>query len=506
MAISVWILGDQLLERHPALAAAQAAGGQLPRLVMVESRARAQRLPYQRKKLALLFSAMRHYAAGLAEQGYMVDYLQAEDVLDGLRWHVSAWQPEHIFCMAASEHGGRRFQAQLEQRLGVPTSVLPNTQFLSGQFDPAPDLPAGERLVMERFYRLMRRHFGLLLEPDGEPSGGRWNYDAENRRALPKGFLAPTRLRFQPDALTRQAMAEVSELASGIGNVEGFDLAVTRQQALQALEDFLDQRLAYFGPYEDAMSSRSELLFHSLLSPYLNLGLLEPLEAAKAAEARYRSGEAPLASVEGFVRQVVGWREYIYWQYRRQMPGLKAANFWGAQQHLPGFFWDAGTEMHCLQTVIRRALESGYSHHIERLMVVSNFCLLAGLSPRQVNDWFTACYLDAYEWVMLPNVLGMGLFADGGLTAAKPYIASANYIHRMSDYCAGCRYDPKQRLGESACPYNFLYWNFLIQHEGYLRSNPRLGPNVLGLRRIDSEERRKIQLQAQAFLEALAAG
>lgn len=502
MRTSVWILGDQLLEQHPALVAAAAeTGPDGLSVVLVESRARSVRLPYQRKKLVLLFSAMRHYALELEQSGYLVDYVRAEDMLSGLQQHVATYRPEQIFTMAASEYRGRRFQTRLQHNLGVPVAVLPNTQFLTGQFDPIPRPQPGKRYVMENFYRLMRRRFNLLMDPGGDPAGGQWNFDAQNRRPLPRGLQPPPRLRFEPDQITRQAMAQVALISPAVGSVEGFDLAVTRSQAQQALLDFLEHRLENFGPYEDAMSSASDALFHSVLSPYLNIGLLQPLQVAQAAQERYALGQAPLQSVEGFVRQVVGWREYIYWQYWRQMPGLYSANFWDAQRPLPDFFWDAGTEMNCLRQVIRRALDQGYTHHIERLMLLCNFCLLAGISPQRVNDWFSACYIDAYEWVMLPNVLGMGLHADGGVTATKPYVASANYIHKMSDYCNGCRYDPKKRLGSGACPFNTLYWNFLIQHEPVLRANPRLGPAVLGLRRIDPEERRKIQAQAARFLD-----
>jgi deoxyribodipyrimidine photolyase-related protein len=307
-------------------------------------------------------------------------------------------------------------------------------------------------------------------------------------------------LRFEPDELTRQVMQEVAVIDNGIGTVDGFDLAVNHFEARQALLDFLDHRLGNFGPYEDAMSSRSDNLFHSLLSPYLNIGLLEPLPVARLAEARFRDGQALLQSVEGFIRQVIGWREFIYWQYWRLMPGLKEVNFWNAHYSLPSFFWNAETDMNCLRIVLERALHSGYTHHIERLMVLSNFCLLAGISPQQVNDWFTACFVDAFEWVMLPNVLGMGLYADGGATATKPYIASANYINKMSDYCAACRYNPKLRHGQNACPFNFLYWSFLIQHEQLLRGNPRLGPNVLSLRRINEQEQRFIVNHAKDYL------
>jgi deoxyribodipyrimidine photolyase-related protein len=252
------------------------------------------------------------------------------------------------------------------------------------------------------------------------------------------------------------------------------------------------------------MSSRSEVLYHSTLSFYVNIGLLEPMQMIRSAEMAWERGKAPLNSVEGFVRQILGWREYIYWQYWRLMPGLREANAWKAHRPMPRMFWDAETEMRCLRTVVRRLIATGYTHHIERLMVICNFCLLAGVDPFGVAEWFLTFYADAYDWVVLPNVIGMGLNADGGQTATKPYIASANYINRMSDYCAGCRYDPRARTGPDACPYNFLYWNFLIEHEGRLRANPRLGPAVLGLSRIGATERDAIRHEAARFLESLS--
>lgn len=504
MTLTVWILGDQLLENHPALAAAEAvAGRENLSVVLVESRSLAARLPYQRKKLVLLFSAMRHMAERLAGQGYRVECLAAPDLLHGLRQHLSQVSSSGLYGMAASTLNGRRFQDSLAGRLGIPVTLLPNCQFLGERYQPFPNSQPAKRYVMEYFYRAMRQHFQLLLEPDGSPLGGKWNFDAENRQRLPADLNPPTRLRFPPDALTRQVMAEVAVWEPAVGSVAGFDLAVTPAQAGQALEDFLDQRLALFGPYEDAMTRRSELLYHSLLSPYLNLGLLDPLQVARQAEARYHAGQAPLQSVEGFIRQVVGWREYVYWQYWRQAASWKTANYWQAQRRLPAFFWTGETDLHCLGQAIRRALQTGYTHHIVRLMLLSNYCLLAGIQPNEVNAWFSACYVDAYEWVMQPNVLGMGLFADGGLTATKPYIGSANYISKMSDYCQGCRYQPRQRTGVDACPYNYLYWNFLIDHETALRANPRLGPAVLGLGRLGLVERQAIQLQAREYLDGL---
>jgi deoxyribodipyrimidine photolyase-related protein len=503
MQVSVWILGDQLLASHPALVAAE---NLTPReqihVVLVESAARLARLPYQRKKLVLLLSAMRHYAAELRAAGYTVDCVAAEGVVAGLRQHVDRWRPARLFTMAAAEYRGRRLQQErLERLLGVPVTVVPNTQFLVGRHDPFP-APA-RKVVQENFYRSLRRHFDLLIDQHGNPIGGTWNFDKENRKTLPKaGIPAPLPLSFPPDEMTARVMHEVAARPQGVGTVDGFDLAVTRAQAEAARDDFLRHRLPDFGAYEDAMSRHSAVLFHSLLSPYLNLGLLDPLDLARRAETEFYAGRAPLNSVEGFIRQVIGWREFVYWQYWRLMPGLLTANAWEHRRPLPGFFWDGQTELSCLRYVVNRVLDTGYSHHIERLMIVCNFCLLAGIDPAAVNAWFLACYVDAYEWVVTPNVIGMGLNADGGQIATKPYIASAHYIDKMSDYCRACPFDAHRRTGAGACPYNVLYWNFLVEHEATLRANPRLGPAVLGLARITQDERAEIQRQARELLRS----
>lgn len=502
MAVTVWILGDQLLASHPALAPYLEDKDRV-RIVIIESQARLRRLPYHRKKLVLLVSAIRHYAGYLRANGWQVDYRIAPDALSGLKMQLAEQRAERLVTMAASEYRGRLFQHRLQNRLGIPVNVLVNTQFLSSRYDPFPDAGDEQRVVMENFYRHMRRRFQLLVNEDGEPVGGQWNYDAHNRRSLPKGMAAPPSQRFEVDEITRQVMLEIEQAGAGTGQASGFDLAVTHAQAQEALEDFLDHRLEHFGAYEDAMSADQALLFHSGLSPYLNLGLLEPLDVARRAEERYRERRAPINSVEGFVRQVVGWREYIYWQYWRMMPGLAQQNFWQARRGLPEFFWNGETQMNCLRHAIQRALADGYAHHIERLMVVANFCLLAGVDPQEVNAWFLSSFVDAYEWVMAPNVFGMGLHADGGMVGTKPYIASANYINKMSDYCPGCVFDHRHRTGAEACPFNFLYWNFLIEHESRLRANPRMGPNVLSLTRLDADERQRVQAAAQRFLEGL---
>ncbi|MFM8394908.1 MAG: cryptochrome/photolyase family protein [Acidobacteriota bacterium] len=510
---SVWITGDQLLADHPALRMAEDLHGRDGiEVVMIETRARRKSRPYHRHKQVLVLSAMRHYAEDLRRRGYRVDYVRAASIADGLNSHLSRADRDgsySLYMMAASEYAARQLQlvnipSIFKECGGDPDriKILPNLQFLTGHHNPYPAPGPQKRVVMENFYREMRRYFGVLLEPDGTPAGGKWNFDEENRKPLPAKVALPAADGWEPDQITREVMAEIAQEEGGTGVVDGFRWAVTHAQAREALRLFIATRLADFGPYEDAMTTRSATLFHSLLSPYLNLGLLEPLEVVRAAEEAYREGRAPINSVEGFIRQILGWREFIYWQYWQQMPGLTTANHWQARRSLPDFFWTGETSMNCLKQVVARVLADGYSHHIERLMIICNYCLLAGVDPREVSDWFNAVYIDAFDWVVLPNVIGMGLNADGGRTATKPYIASANYINRMSDYCKGCVYDPKQRTGQQACPFNKLYWNFLIGNEQKLRANPRLGPAVLGLNRVGEDERAVIIAEAAEVLKS----
>jgi deoxyribodipyrimidine photolyase-related protein len=401
--------------------------------------------------------------------------------------------------MASASYGGRQGQFRLRDKLEIPVEIVPNTQFLIGRYNPIPDPQADKRYVMESFYRDMRRHFDVLMDDD-QPVGDVWNYDKENRKKLPAKDNPPPDIVFEPDEITRAVMDQVAALPDGVGSVDGFGYAVTRQQAQMAFEHFVQDRFAKFGPYEDALTGRSHSVYHSVLSPYLNIGLLEPLPLIRRAEEAVRFGNVPLNSAEGFIRQILGWREFMYWQYWRQMPGMADKNAWHAHGELPDFVWTGETDMRCVQHAVRRALDTGYNHHIERLMVLSNLFMLTGIDPRAVNDWFLSVYIDAYEWVMPPNVIGMSLNADGGLTATKPYIASANYINKMGDLCASCRYNPKQRHGDEACPFNYLYWNFVLQHEERLRNNPRTSRLTWSLRHLDADDRAAVQHDAARLL------
>jgi deoxyribodipyrimidine photolyase-related protein len=358
---------------------------------------------------------------------------------------------------------------------------------------------------METFYRGMRRRTGLLME-GGEPVGGRWNFDAENRKGLPKGHVVPERIGFPPDAMTREVIALV-EAAFGdhFGETAAFAWPVTRTEAVAAFKHFLAVGLPTFGDYQDAMRTDAPFLYHALIGPALNAGLLTPEEVCRAAERAYRAGDAPLHCAEGFIRQVLGWREYVRGLYWARMPDYAASNALEAGRDLPWFYWSGETEMNCLAQCIGATRTHAYAHHIQRLMVTGNFALLAGLAPAQVEEWYLVVYADAYEWVELPNVHGMVLWADGGVMGSKPYAASGAYINRMSDYCRGCSYDVAKKTGGTACPFNYLYWDFLIRHAERLADNPRLAMPYRTLARMDPAKRAAIVDDAARFLDGLDA-
>ncbi len=499
---TVWILGNQLLRMHPALKAALADFSQDHiQVLMIESQRMINLQSAHPDRLVLVVSAMRHYTEELRSAGYQVDYRQSPTMNLALHDHLSEQQPSRIYSMASTNIRGRHFQESFLMDLNeVNTTLLPNTQFLVEEFDPYPELPPDKTIRQETFYRRMRERFRVLMDDLGQPLGGQWNYDQENRQPLPTDFQPPLIPKIKPDALTNTT---IRDLGFREQRREGFSLAVDHQGATQLLEDFISNRLAYFGTYQDAMSSQSSVMYHSLLSPYLNLGLLDPLQVIRAAEAAHRDDHIPLNSAEGFIRQILGWREYIYWQYWRQGEVLLKQNYFCAQKDLPDFFWTGNTKLNCLQHTIRSALDTGYNHHIERLMVISNYLNLIGVQPQQALDWFLASYLDAYPWVMVPNLIGMGLYADGGRIGSKPYIASANYINKMSDYCQDCWYHHQHRTGDRACPYNFLYWNFLFNHQDQLKSNPRMNLSLANLNRISPEEAEQLQKQSKIYLDGL---
>ena len=500
--LTVWILADQLTHRWDEWLRQMRLTPAQARVLMVESTGSLRRRPWHRHKLILVLSAMRHFADQLRSQGWEVDYRSAPDFRRALHDHHQRYQPQRWLVMRPATWQGAQFVESL--RTALPLEVLPNRMFLA----TPEDLGAARSPLLEQFYRRMRRRTGLLMDGD-QPAGGRWNFDSDNRlpprKEWRKGDLrdVPQLPTFPPDAITQQVIAEVARIETAWGRLEGFTLPVTRADAIRFFDDFVAHRLARFGPYEDAMVSGAPVLFHSLVSPLINIGLLERDELCAAAERAWHEGHAPLQSVEAFIRQLIGWREFIYAIYWREMPRLREMNALQATRPLPRFYWDAQTEMACLREAVQGVWERGYTHHIQRLMILSNFAMLAGVRPQELNDWFLSTYVDAYDWVVTPNVIGMGTFADGGIVGTKPYAASANYIQKMSTYCLGCRYNPRLRVGKDACPFNALYWDFVVRHAQVLESNPRTAMPVKALRGMTSEQVRELRQQAARFLDKL---
>jgi deoxyribodipyrimidine photolyase-related protein len=508
MTIGIWVLGDQLNAGQVALASADPAAS---RVLLVESTSVLARRAYHRQKLVLVWSAMRHFAAELRAAGWAVDYHTASGFGEALR----GWLREHgiteLRLMEPADRGFRRAIEALD--LAIPLVWLPSNAFLWSRPDFAAWAGRNKQLRLEFFYREGRRRFGVLMEGEGAkaiPLGGRWNFDQENRKAPPKGLQGPEPLWFAPDAITLAVIEQVEALdrqrqAKDLpplpGSLTPFRWGVTRTQALQVLEHFIATRLAGFGPYQDAMVNGQPTLWHALLSPYLNLGLLHPLEVIRRLEQAGLEQGVPLAGLEGVIRQILGWREYTHGLYHWFGPDYPALNHFGASEPLPNWLENlGGSGMRCLDTVLGEIKASGYAHHIQRLMVLANYGLIAGLDPQAFSAWFHRMFIDGFDWVMQTNVIGMGLFADGGRLASKPYAASGNYIRRMSTYCQGCRYDPKQRSGPRACPFNSLYWDFLARHQASLRGNPRMALVIRQLDRLETAEQSAIQASARAHL------
>ena len=500
MTVGIWVLGDQLWSGQSALMHWEAQKQSTP-VIVIESLDHVRVRPYHQQKLVLVWSAMRHFADKLRQGGWAVTYELAETFQTALLDWAQTNAIDELWVMTPSD---RPF-AQILSALDLPCKLVysPNNQFLWSTDDFQQWAKARKRLLMESFYREGRKRFDVLMVGK-EPEGGQWNFDKENRKP-PKGRLdTPDPCWFAIDDITQQVIERVTALVyrdsiSSFGTLENFGWAVTREQALQVLDYFISVRLPTFGPYQDAMVTGEDTMWHALLSPYLNLGLLQPMEVIAAVEAAYHQQKLPLSSVEGFIRQVLGWREYMRGLYTYVAQEYPQSNYFDHQYPLPDFFWTAETEMNCLHQVIDQVQRTGYAHHIQRLMILSNFALIAGLSPQAVEDWFHAVFIDAYDWVMQTNVLGMGLFADGGILASKPYAASANYINRMSDYCKGCRYNPRDRVGENACPFNFFYWDFMDRHREKLQSQGRMSFLLKNLDKMDESELKAIRQTAIAW-------
>ncbi len=483
-------------------------------VVLVESEAKGAAMPWHAKKLVLVLAAMRHFAAELERAGYDVTVVRAPSYLEGVRRHVQARGASEVRAMRPREWAiDRRFaEAARDGSLGVPLILHDDggegRPFLLSRAEAAtwcaaqkPRRGELQRYRQDRFYAHVRQKTGWLMA-EGKPLGGKYSFDAENRK-VPRGVRPPARLRFPPDAITERAMKRVArDFPRAWGSVDGFDWPVTRDDARRALDHFVEACAEGFGPYQDAMLEGEPWMWHALLSVPLNLGLLDPREIVLAALEAHARGGMSLASCEGFVRQVAGWREYVRAVYWARMPEMREANELSATRRLPVFYWEPErTEMRCVRAAVSQVYETGYAHHIQRLMVLGNLGLIYGAAPLELSHWFWAGFVDAYEWVELPNVHGMALYADPCMTT-KPYAASGAYVQRMSDHCGGCRFDPKTRVGEDACPFNALFWDFMVAHRERLERNPRVRALYGTWERWSEAEREGIRARAKALRDA----
>jgi deoxyribodipyrimidine photolyase-related protein len=501
----VLVLGDQLSE---GLSALREGNRETDTVVMAEVMEEATYVRHHPKKIALVFAAMRKFAAALEADGWRVAYTRldsnenAGSIVGELLRRAQQTDAQSVIC---TEPGEWRLVNKLTHA-PIKTTILPDDRFLASHTEFEGWAEGRKQLRMEYFYRDMRRKTGLLMDGD-QPEGGQWNFDHDNRKPAPAKIKPEGPLRFEPDEATREVIELVeARFGDHFGELKPFWFATTRAQALKALDHFIEHSLPTFGDYQDAMLRGEAFLFHAILSPYLNIGLLGPLEVCQAAEKAYRDGAAPLNAVEGFIRQIIGWREYVRGIYFLEGPDYAKRNVLKQTRDLPAMYWGGETKMACMDAAIAQTSRHAYAHHIQRLMVTGNFALLAGIDPSQVSDWYLEVYADAFEWVEAPNVVGMSQFADGGVIASKPYVSSGAYINRMSDYCKGCAYKVSQKTGEGACPFNTLYWHFLDRHRERFSNNARMGNMYRTWDRMDADKRSTVLADADAVLARLDAG
>jgi deoxyribodipyrimidine photolyase-related protein len=506
MTMLIPVLGDQLSLDLSSLDGANPAETVI---LMMEVAEEATYVRHHRRKIAFLFSAMRHHAEALRGLGWTVDYVTLDDPMNSgsftgeIARAIERHEPSRIVVTGAGEHRVVAMMEAWETLFGIPVEIRADTRFIATRAEFERWAEDRKQFRMEYFYRDMRRKTGLLMD-GAKPEGGEWNYDKENRKPAGADLLMPTLPHFSPDAITQDVLALVAaRFGDHIGSLDTFGIAVTREHALEAQAYFLKNALPQFGDFQDAMLTNEPTLYHAHLSFYINAGLIDPLALCRAAEAEYREGRAPLNAVEGFIRQIIGWREYVRGIYFWAGPDYGTRNFLDAKRPLPAWYWTGETDMHCLAQAIGQTIEFAYAHHIQRLMVTGNYALLIGADPDEVERWYLEVYADAYEWVEQPNVRGMVLFGDGGLMASKPYASSGAYIDRMSDYCGRCRYDVKQRTGPDACPFNSLYWDFLVRNRDKLGSNQRLAMPYRNWDRMNGEIQKELRMQAATYLQTL---
>ncbi len=497
------VLGDQLTERL-----LEGADKAADTIVMAEVRAEGTYVAHHPQKIALVLAAMRKFAAHLTAEGWRVAYTRLDDPANShsitgelLRRAGETGATEII----ATRPGEWRLIAALDD-MPLPVAQRADPRFICPTDVFEAWAKDRKELRMEWFYRDMRRRTGLMMEGD-KPAGGKWNYDHDNRKRAAPDLLRAKPLRFEPDAETEAVLTLVATQFPGhFGQLRPFHWATSRDQALQALDHFATHSLPTFGDTQDAMLTGDPTLSHAVISPYLNLGLLDPLEVCQRAELEWRAGRVPINAAEGFIRQIIGWREYIRGIYFLQGPDYTAQNALDHHAELPPLYWGAKTRMNCLSHAVAQTRDMAYAHHIQRLMVTGNFALLAGVDPAQVHDWYLSVYIDAFEWVEAPNTIGMSQWADGGIVASKPYVSSGAYIDRMSDYCGSCAYKVKDKTGPDACPFNLLYWHFLTRHRDRFAKNPRMGQMYATWDRMDGDHCDAVIGGAEAFLKNLRAG
>lgn len=497
---AIFILHDQLnLQAWP-----EWVRSKKPLLIFMESAEKGREIPHHKSKAVYVLSSMRHFALECYEEGFPVCYHSTPAHFDTGLSEVMGTMNENsrVWYMTPSEWDSRERLRQLAATFPERLKEIPNGFFLADAETWKPKIKPGYR--MEFFYREMRRQSGYLMEGE-EPAGGSWNYDEQNREKLPKEITLPEIEKIEPDAVTREVMEMIEScFPDSFGSLDHFSYAVTRNQALKLLDQFIQERLDLFGPYEDALRTGNSELFHSQLSVYLNNGLLLPLEVCDRAEEAWRMGRVRLNSVEGFIRQIIGWREFIRIYYEAMMPGVRESNHFGFTESLPELYWSGETGMNCLKESLKPVLHQGYAHHIQRLMILSNFSNLTETDPGELNRWFWIAFADAYEWVELPNVLGMSTYADGGVLASKPYVSGGNYIHKMGDYCKTCSYKVNKKTGTDACPFNYLYWNFVDRQRETFNESGRVHfmVNMFDKKKTE-EEKEAIRNSSRVFLEGL---
>ncbi|MCR9125798.1 MAG: cryptochrome/photolyase family protein [Rhodobacteraceae bacterium] len=505
MSRLVLVLGDQL---SADLSALRAADKGRDTVVMAEVADEADYVAHHPKKIAFLLTAMRKFAAWLRAEGWDVRYTRLDDSENAGSVVGELLRRAHetgASRVVATEPGEWRLITALTDA-PIPVEILQDDRFLASHADFERWAEGRKVLRMEYFYREMRRRTGLLMEDD-KPAGGQWNFDHDNRKPAPGTIDHDGPLQFAPDAVTREVLDLVeARFGNRFGDLRPFGMATERSQARQVLAHFVTHALPRFGDYQDAMLRDSRYLYHAGVSAYLNAGLLSPMEICEAVAVAWAEGAAPINAAEGFIRQIIGWREYVRGIYFLRGPGYVQSNALEHDRDLPAMYWGGETRMACMAHAVAQTREDAYAHHIQRLMVTGNFALLAGVSPRQVHEWYLAVYADAYEWVEAPNTLGMSQFADGGIVASKPYVSSGAYINRMSDYCKGCHYSVTAKTGAKACPFNLLYWDFLIRHRPRFSGNARMGNMYRTWDRMDADRRETVLRDAADLLARLDDG